>query len=155
MVLPYPLCVRITFLVELSVWGYFMHFVKSSEKSWHWSASPLPSLWQCQDFENCGALLWRYLPLIECKIPYRRLRWNLRPVIHFNEIWACVSTRLGKPPKQIFGKSWDFGGGLTQSQLFFKIDQNSESVTPPTHIWEKTPKKNVSFFRPSLIYVAL
>ena len=35
---------------------------------------------------------------------------------------------LGKPPKQIFGKSWDFGprrgGGLTQSQLFFKIDQN-------------------------------
>ena len=31
---------------------------------------------------------------------------------------------FGKPPKQIFGKSWEFGprgGGLTQSQLFSKL----------------------------------
>ena len=36
---------------------------------------------------------------------------------------------LGELQKQIFGKSWEFGprrggGGLTQSQLFFEIDQN-------------------------------
>ena len=36
---------------------------------------------------------------------------------------------LTEPSKLIFGQSWDFvptrgGGGLTQSQLFIKIDQN-------------------------------
>ena len=35
----------------------------------------------------------------------------------------------GETSDKIFGLSWDFnegggGGGLTQSQLFFKIDQN-------------------------------
>ena len=63
---------------------------------------------------------------------------------------------LGELSKQIFGKSWEFGprrggGGLTQSQLFFKIDQNliclgnAHKCWDIVAIWRGFPSPNQKF----------
>ena len=78
---------------------------------------------------------------------------DVSPVAMFSSF--VFITSLGKPPKQIFGKSWDFGprrgGGLTKSQLFFKIDQNliclgnAHKCWDIVAIWQGFPSPNQKF----------
>ena len=57
-----------------------------------------------------------------------------------------VFVRFGKTKGEIWVEKGDFRGDL----FFFRgLDLVWESATPPTHIWERSPKKKV-FFTPSL-----
>ena len=80
--------------------------------------------------------------------PTKKLRYYLgkfyqmceptHPPQGFCEIWENKRWNLGR--KRRF--SGQFGGVLRGLDLVW------ESVTPPTHIWERSPKKNVFFWQP-------